>query len=183
MGEQMSPIIDIMRPRETVCPFFEVDNTQDYVLVEFPDTEPYYMENADKKHIFHYGDNFNLLSIGVNMPLGFEYYSQVRDPGGNIYNTPYLILALIPPAPPYLEAEFIPNRFSLPFGNYELSINQYIYTSLRFQGSEFFLVIRPPKSGVQEIRISMLNVPDELNGKKFPYIPFAKIEHSIPLES
>lgn len=177
----MSPIIDIMRPRETVCPFFEVDNTLDYVLVDFGDVEPYYMENADKKSVFHFGDNFNLLSIGVSMPLGFEHYSQVRDPGGNIFNTPYLILALITTSAPFTENEFVPNRYSLPFGNYELSINQYIYTSLQFQGTDYHVVIRPPKPGEQEIRISMLNVPDSLNGKTFPYIPFAKIEHSIEL--
>lgn len=177
----MSPIIDIMRPRETTSPFFVVDNTQDFVLVEFPAVTPSYMENADKKHIFHFGDNFNLLSIGVSLPLGFEYYSQVLVPGGNVFNTPYLILALLIPVPPYTENLFIPNRYSLPFGNYELSINQYIYTSLQFQGVNFFVNIRPPLPAEQEIRISMLNVPDELNGKSFPYSPFAKIEHSIEL--
>jgi len=176
----VSAIIDIMKPIEGNSPFFTVNNTVDFVEVQFTDVANYAMSNAEGKYRLAIGDNFNILSLGVSIPLGFEHYQQVTNPGGSI-TLPYLILSVKPQIISAAEQPFLPEKISLPFENYELSINQYIYTSSSFINVHAILSIRPPTTSEQGVRISMLNVPDSLNGKTFSYSPFVKIEHSFEL--
>lgn len=178
----MSAIIDMMFPEVRTMPTFTVDNTVDWVLVDFPPSTPLRMQNSDEKKSFRPGDNFNILSVGVSLPLGFEFYSQVVTPLGSDFNLPFLRLNLIGILPPNVIKDIVPNAYALPFGNYELSINQYVNVLELYGEEPFSLAIRSPLPNDQEIRISMLNVPDSLNGKIFPYIAFAKIEHTFELE-
>ena len=184
VGGVVAPIIDIMFPESSVMPYFIVDNTQLSVPVLFPETVPYYMINGFDQSVFTPGDNFDLLSIQLVLPLSFELYEQKIDAGKRLLS---LLVKAIPfPFTAGLEDFiFAPFSYAIPYANTEISINQFynINDPPFFQNAFKLAISLPPSSEVpaQETDISMINVPDVLNGLSFPAMPVVKVSHNILL--
>lgn len=126
---------------------------------------------------FDWKDNVNLLSLGVFLPLGFEFWP--NEDGGNIPIPHYVNLAWRRASDGAIE-NFIPGVYNLPRENYELSLGAFLKPTDTF-GSKFQLVGNLPISGAVIQRVSMINTPAALNGKHFGVGFLAKVEHTLPM--
>lgn len=115
-------------------------------------------------------DTITILSFGLEMPYGLEYY---HDQGTSIYiNAKWEIRELPAPNNTY---DLDPSRTFVVWPNYDMSYNKPMDVS---QASEIFQL----KMIFDGIRISMLNVPEELEGETIPLRAYAKISHEIELQ-
>lgn len=154
------------------CHFFEVDTAQEYVEVQQPIIEDFsILRNGKGNGKFIKGDGFGLISLGIILPLGFEFYKASDDVGFlQTFN-----LKLVSGT----GVIDIDNLF-FPYENYELSMNIYYPESALTPDSFHITAIFNDSPKPQ---VSMLNVPSKLNGKKI-YVPiWLKVEHTFPLEA
>lgn len=170
--------IDIMSHKAAAqMASFTVDITQPYVALSVPVSPAGIMYNFTNLSFFRYLDHFQILSIGVRMPLGFEFYEVLTDIGE--LTLPTIDLTLRPNAGPIQPLE--PNGIKLPFEDYELNYGTYfniIDTGLTV-GTIYQLIFNFRRDFTH--RVSMINVPSGLDGETF-YIPiFAKILHTLTL--
>ena len=185
-------IIETLTFKRNQSPYFVVDNTKLSVPLILPSEANLYMINASGNGNFEAGDNFNLLSIGVKVPLSFEFT------GAD---------AIVSPATPQ-KAEVMPLKLQgfwgtnfeyvdrlnggqllIPFENYEMSYNNFFDDPSRWK-THFRLFLWPSKfaeysqeNPESPPNISMLTVPDSLNGKTFYITIFCKIEHTYPINA
>lgn len=127
---------------------------------------------------FQEQDNFILLSIGVRLPLGFEFWP--NDNAGSFFG-PFIDLYYkrISAAPGVLNS-FRPASVQIPFPNYEMSLGN--FTIVPSLTENFYLCFQFPRNvGGWNQRISMLNVPAALNEMTFKAPVFAKILHTLPM--
>lgn len=133
---------------------------------------------------FQWKDNIQLLSVGVILPLGFDFF-----PGNK--------LVTFEPWPNYIALEwrrasdgvifpFQPNRYNLFAANYESSIGTFLeppddITPDADNPENFQLVAQMPKGGDTETRISMINAPASLDESVFAAPIYIKVGHTLPM--
>lgn len=126
---------------------------------------------------FQEQDNFILLSIGVSLPLGFEFWPN----DNNAFFGPFIDLYYKRiSAPSGVLNSFRPASVHIPFPNYELSLGN--FTIVPSLAENFHLCFQFPRNvGGWNQRVSMLNVPAALNELTFKAPIFAKILHTLPM--
>ncbi len=130
--------------------------------------------SGTKKSVFKNGDAFTLLSLGFTAPLGFEFYN-VSDSNNFLQSIEF---GLVPVGNEvYIGNEPLDKVF-LPFASYELANGTY-YKNSAFTGQNYRIFAKFSTDGTPEI--SMLNVPNSLNGKTFLMPIFMKIQHTESL--
>ena len=173
-------IIDTLIQYGTEAAKFTVNNAVDYVepVYDAPSTKVLSIGGVFNR--FTWRENLVLISIGLFLPLGFDLYPKKR----NADNEPW---------PDYIDLfwrrassgvlfGWQPSRYNLPSVNYELSIGATLNPPDSV-GEDFNLVAIIPDTNDLEgsTRVSMLNVPDSLNGEVFSCPVFAKIGHTLIL--
>lgn len=129
---------------------------------------------------FAWKDSFNILSIGVLLPFGFEFYEYDNSVSSK-YRPPYVDMELLKGSD---KSPFgiIPSRVNLPFENYEMNLGAFIVPQDAI-GESFHFAAHLPSTGNEILKISMVNVPAVFNAKVFHCPIFAKIEHTLILEA
>jgi|WetSurMetagenome_2_1015567.scaffolds.fasta_scaffold06083_11 hypothetical protein len=183
-------ITDILEISSDYCPSFTVDNTQSYVKVvpvsgAVPFTLPYILKNGSGKYRFHPGEAINIISIGYIIPENFlktEISSDAlsgflllrvlieKDNGDTYYIQGFEDGMSLPSE----NFESVINKFVNPISLHGTSISSYFNLSLEF--------IMKASDSLYAL-ISMINVPDKLNGRVFKIRPFVKVEHSWELSA
>ena len=186
-------IIDVLTFKRSSTPYFTVNTSVasvEIVLPSSPLDTKVPMINSYGQAKFSRGDNFNLISLGLKLPLSFELVGEDAL-GGNPERMDMMCLSMV--ANVYgsgmfpVEHSLGSGQIIVPYENYELSINSFFNDpSVAFSG-DFELVLWPHPytySGTaQNPKVSMLNVPSSLNGKKFYMSIFAKIEHNQTMKN
>ncbi len=135
-----------------------------------------YLERADLKDTLQFKDPFIMLSVGAILPLGFEFYE--NDVVGDFRGVRIA-----------LGAEDIgggggvaldPSVIYLPFGNYELSMGNYVQVPAGITDVNGYRISMVFDGGVGQ-NISMVNVPAALNGAIFHVPLFMKILHTLDM--
>ncbi|NOR84978.1 hypothetical protein GQ473_02580 [archaeon] len=157
---------------------FTVNNAVDYVEPAYDPGSTKVLSIGGVFNKFTWKESIVLISLGVFLPLGFDYYPKER-------------IADNEPWPDYVDlfwrkdsdgslVGWQPSRYNLPSVNYELSIGATLVPPDTV-GEDFNLVAEIPTIAVALTRVSMLNVPDSLNDKIFSCPVFAKIGHTLDL--
>lgn len=166
-------IIDILSHMSRAAEF-TVDLASNFVPLLIDDAAQ--LKTIDNKEYFEVRDNFTILSFGCQLPLGFEFYQCTFGEQACLPNIK-LRLQQLSGGNKYL---FNPDTVWLPFGNYEMSYNNFFEIPVSpLLNTEFalnFVFNRDVNHS-----ISMINVPDDLDGQTFPVPIFAKIMHTLPL--
>lgn len=144
-----------------------------------------YAEGGTGAYRFQAGDNFIILSTGFFVPENFVLYGR---PEAGVTDLPFPDLQLwVHPdggiAVPVHEFGF-EGRFHYPFANYEVSVNSYFdptHLTVPINGVYYLEQQFPYVVGVDPVQISMVNVPDDLNGLTFRVVPFLKVLHSLAM--
>lgn len=161
--EPMS-VIDMMYNSWDEAATFTVDISQPYVLVDEP-FNGVFMRTSHSDGIFDRGDNFNILSVGIKLPLGFEFSESQVD------KQPSFLWFIREEDAPNASFSLNPPSIYIPFPNYEMSVGTFI--NVEESTSNFRI-----KSFMILLRISMYNVDPALDGEVFKVQPFMKIEHT-----
>jgi len=127
------------------------------------------------QNVLDWKDNFNLLSIGIILPNGFEFYEN-EDSVTNDFFPPFVDLKYIRDTDSVV-FPINPARITLPSGNYELSINQFFEVNKDIKNA-FSIIGRLADTAPKIQKISMINVPADLDGETFHIPIYAKIEHT-----
>lgn len=188
----MSEIIDVLTPLPIDCPYFTVDNTQPYVeMYKFQRTPNAayegWLHRAGGASVFSSRDNVLIATMGIWFPEAFSFASP------NIAGTDQSCAAYALGLQKDLtQGVFFIDQFGvtgiqIPLENYEMPIGIYIditKSSGYPAGTNYHLygILR----GIEEStpmrpRVSMIGVPDSLNGTKQVCVPFVKVIHTIPL--
>ena len=167
-------LIEVLAQKGDNVASFLVNNGTSYVNLVVPNGEQDGLfERPDGGKRFTFQDNIVILSIGCELPLGFEFYDNII---GGDFQLPSVGLKYIKNIDGLSTPIKTPSSFWLPFGNYEMNLG--IYNEIVDTVGLFFWI-----KGFfnANYRISMVNVPDSLNGETF-YVPlFLKILHTIEL--
>jgi hypothetical protein len=185
-------IIEILTHKRSNSPYFIVDNSRPSVEMLLPIVNDQYMVNANGVGDFNLCDNFTLLSLGVKMPLAFEFCGAdaiVMPPTPT--RSEILPLRLIGRWGPNFTNTMTLNsgNILLPYENYEMSVNNYFDIPATWKTAfriNLWPTIFADYSNVDNEyppNISMLNVPNSLNGKIFYITIFAKIEHTYDINA
>jgi hypothetical protein len=169
-------MIDLLTTWDSESAFFDVDTGLASVNMQYPVS--YFISTATGNRYFTRKDNFTILSIGIVLPLSFEFLKS--DYGGGLGGLAQLSLYWINEG-----GIIVPlNNFqmlNIPFFNYEFSLGKYyqipdILTTPRY---EIWVTLQQTST----VKISMLGVPASLHGQRF-YCPiFLKLLHSIEIGS
>jgi hypothetical protein len=175
----MAEIIDVLMQYDDAAYEFTVNTAASYVnLTQVNDGILSKVGTVSGiENEFQERDNFVLLSIGVQLPLSFEFWPN----DNNGFFGPFIDLYYkrISAAPGVLNS-FRPASVHVPFSNYEMSLGN--FTIVPALGENFHLCFQLPRAvGGWIQRISMLNVPAELNELTFKAPVFAKIMHTLPM--
>lgn len=160
-----------------ICASFTVDNTvlSGYVTASYDAGHLYhdhYLKDAADKAIFADYDNFILLNVGIVLPLAFEFFSPSVKLGLKTSDDEGNDIAL-----PGLGGN---DSFIVPFVNFEIPLDlMYRPMDLHMTGSRLGGKIFEEDG--TDVKISMINVPDSLNGLVFEIPLFAKILHNVKL--
>lgn len=154
---------------------FTVDNTQEFVYIDYLTENPY-LFTASMEWIFRRGDNIQLLSYGVSLPLGFElYHTQLRSGVECPHYFHFYLLGMSG-----TKYQIYPGFLFLPLNSdYETAFGSF-YDVSHIQ-ENFMLVAKFSGQLDNRARVSMLNVPDSLNEKTFYVSIFAKVAHNLSL--
>lgn len=157
-------IIDILKSPIVQDMTFEVNNALPVVAASYAGLASGLLYNPYNNSGFKMGDDITVLSFGFTLPLGFEMHS---DQGGSpqpagIWQVREVISDI--------SRDLDPPLTYFVFANYEMSYNKPFDVSAALQDFQFRLKING-------LFISMLNVPDELNGQTMYVQTFAKISH------
>lgn len=136
---------------------------------------------------FSNGDNFEILSAGYQIPENFVM-SQYDVAAGGEQMLPIMYLQADPvgAAPAIPVTQFGNNgTLRMPFECYELSLGTFVdITALGVVGTGGGFVLQmlfPFLVGVDNPRVSMINVPAALNGEIIQVTPFIKVRHNFTL--
>lgn len=153
---------------------FTVDNTQ--TIVPITNANLIMFKNSAGLSIFTRGDNLVMLSCGVIMPQGFTLTTSDRSTLPNNYNKPLGVEFYLGSVtntfniPLYSQGQ---GGIIIPFNDYEMSLGNFC-DSIR---TEQFVIRCSSFNG----GVSMLNVPNSLNGKTFNISMFVKVIHNYHL--
>lgn len=169
----MSRIVEILKPVNTVDGLFAsftVDNTVDSVDIILPPTPVFKgLSNYDGQGFFVNGDNIELLSFGLPLPVGYDL--AVGSSTGAIKVDVYYIEDSVAKFEKFL-------RTWMPFGNYEYAIDSFFsHRSIPDSNNSYSLVW----DILEPIKISMVGIPDSENGKVYKVAPFVKVAHSLEM--
>jgi len=164
--EEEEKLIDLLQQPVGDAQTFTVDNTQAFVdLNNTPSLGVLTARNGDK--VFTRGDNFNILSVGVVMPINYQIYP--NSVGGHITTG---IEFFVKENAGASTVPVDPEGVVLPFGSYEMNLGAYFdVENVPYDFNLYF--------GIDKMRISMVGVPDSENGKVYSVPVFAKVEHTI----
>jgi len=172
--KSMAAIIDILDVEQDDCPSFVVDNTQDYIeAAHSASGDAGYLKSAFNTGTgpFKQGDNITILSFGVRIPYGFEMYNE---PSSASSGESYLTWDIKEKTSGTVHS-LSPGATKLEFLNYEMSYGRFFDVS---DSAEDFWLVTKLNNASRPLRISMLNVPDSLNGVTIYVRPFAKVSHT-----
>ena len=157
---------------------FTVNLAADWVTVASPIGDGI-LSLTDTINKFAFKDNLNILSMGVFLPFGFEFYEDTHDISGKFI-------------PTYIESRILRvsdkaifvliSRTNMPMENYELNLGIFIEPDTTI-GERFYLSANLPTDGDELIRVSMINVPAAFDEKVFHAPIFAKVEHTLAMEA
>lgn len=170
-------IIDMMIQYGDEAATFTVNTAVDNVPVT-TETADGILSLAGNFTKFAWKENFNVLSIGVLLPFGFEFY-EYKNSGSNKYRPPYVDMELLKGSDktPF---GIIPSRVNIPFENYEMNLGSFIIPPDAI-GESYHFAAHLPTTANEILLISMVNVPAAFNAKVFHCPIFAKIEHTLIL--
>lgn len=156
-------IIDMLITEYSESSIFTVDLAEPYVTVNTAGGNNR-MKTSYSQGILNRGDNFNILSVGIKLPLSFEFTDNQLDfrPAVN-----WILREEISGN----NHQLIPPSIFIPFPNYEMSVGTFINVE---DAQEKFRIV----GNVDGLRISMYDVPSDLDGQSFAVQPFLKIEHT-----
>jgi hypothetical protein len=175
--------IDVLMNAMADCLYFDVDNTVDSVTIVPVPGATSRVANGAGNNVFTRGDSLRILSIGIRIPESFTVFNILANP-------PFPYLTVVPEG--VITGDLFTNpNFSgttqiLPMENYELVIDAFlncresldtIVPGRTLLDENFYLRVYPAYA----FDVSMLGVPDSLNGKRFYVMPFIKVSHSIDL--
>jgi len=162
-------LIDILAHEGTAdCPYFDVDLSVDRVQLQKATIG--ILKDTTGQFKFQAKDNFIIISMGIRFPLGFEI--EYEETSANATNCFTMFLSYYDNA----KRPLSPATIWFPWSNYEMSYGRYFDMSIAL--TDFYLV-----SNIVDERpyISMLNIPVELDEKRY-YTPiFWKVGHTLPL--
>jgi hypothetical protein len=152
---------------------FTVNNAVDYVTAVYAGgvvVSDYYLKDGFGGSKFDVGDNFIINSVGISIPIGFSIYSNAVNiilrykDSGTTEN--------------YLRSTkgFFGN-FILPFDNYEMPVDMF-FNCKNLSMYDGRIGINIVELDGTPLKIGMLNVPDDLNGKSYKVSAFMKITHN-----
>lgn len=175
--------IDTLMPAMADCATFVVNNAVDSVTIVPPPGATNRLFNGAGNDIFTRGDSLRILSVGIKIPESFTLFNILANPpltditviaegfiSGDLYTNP----------------NFSGTTENIIMENYEMVIDAFMNCR------ECFSTIVPANNLLTEdfylrgypsyaFEISMLGVPDSLNGKTFYIVPFVKVLHSIDI--
>ncbi len=132
------------------------------------------LSRADFIELFQATDHFRILSLGCLLPLGFQFYE--NDVAGS-YRPPKLTLNAKIGGGGLTAIE--PSTIWLPYENYELNLGSYNNLNPSVFSSTFSLHLSFDTGQGQ--KVSMIGVPDDLNGIEFRCPLYMKVEHTLPM--
>jgi len=182
-------LIDILTFKRISTPYFTVNtslNSVEIMLPPSPLATLVPMINSYGQARFCKGDNLNLISLGLKLPLSFELVGEdafeVNPERMDMMCLSMQANVYEPGSPNPVAKNFGSGQIIVPYENYELSYNTFFNDPSTSFNGDFEVVLWPHPytySGTaQNPKVSMLNVPTSLNGKKFYMSIFAKIEHN-----
>jgi hypothetical protein len=194
-------IIDILSPKYSECPEFEVDTGVDQVEVpqQFGILRTFGKTGIDSRSVFQERDNIRLLTAGFYIAESFTLANTDRSDEGrsypdiadsffptsfmqlDVYNTAVAFVNYLPGL-----GSSVIGRFALPFPNYETALDLYCDIA------NLAPCVLPPGAAIVGDKfkiactlycndISMIGVPAALNGKTIKVVPFVKILHTLPM--
>ncbi len=172
MGVMSGELIDVLQPDLAVSPSFVVDINQPYVNIAYDSgidpKQKGQLKKADGRLKFQKGENFQVLSIGIVIPLSFQIY--LVDEMPSISMSYYAVDGSEYGTLPHMYKTF------MPFSNYEFSLGVYEDTMHNVTQKDFYL-----GAVINDLKVSMIGVPTQLHNEKFSITVFLKIFHSRAL--
>ncbi len=130
---------------------------------------------ADFRELFTATDHFQILSLGCVLPVGFQFWE--NDLAGS-YRPAKLTLNAKIGGGGLTAIE--PSSLWLPYENYELNLGSYNNLNSSVFLNSFSLHCSFDTGQGQ--KISMIGVPDDLNGIEFRCPLYMKVFHTLPME-
>jgi len=170
---------------------FTVDNTVNQVKLVIPAISGAIMFNANGKKTFQAGDSFTILSMGAMFPFSFSTAFSYDNPTypnplnpQNHFQFPIILLTATNSVGANVVLPGLENgEIGLPFLNYELSIGQFIdSTEIENAGKPDSFYISATFNRTI-VFVSMIGVPNSLNGLVLTVPIFIKIQHNFPLSA
>lgn len=174
----MSEIVDILVQSKLTAGTFTVDNTQIAVPITAGSGKAFC---PDGTSFFEWADSFSLLSIGVTLPFGLVMGETIDALLNTVVPSVFLVYEQqsVPgvwlPLPSATSAEFF-----LPMDNYEFSAGTWIDAKRLANGGPGEKFSLGALLQFQPM-VSMLGVPDSMNGEVISAPVFMKILHNLPL--
>lgn len=169
-----SPLIDIiMNQTDAETWSFTVNNLVTHVPMVAPNNDGL-LYRADSRYQFLEADHFQILSYGCVLQLGFQFWE--NDVGGE-YIAPEIYFGAKVGAGALIAIE--PNTIWLPYENYEMNLGAYNNLNTTVFNDTFSLFCSFLKGQAQNI--SMIGVPDDLNGLVFRCPLYMKVLHTLPM--
>jgi hypothetical protein len=178
------PRVDILMQSRACRAYFDVDTGVPSVPLTY-DIDPF-MKHLDLAEpildqsgfwCFQPGDNLEILSLGVSLPLSFELINETNGKSNS------LGLGYILPVSMNHDQTKQYNMF-LPFANYEIALGSFL--SMVYPNELFALSL--DLAGMYDImpanrpQISMLNIPSALNENRYYVSTFIKVRHTLDLQ-
>ena len=181
----MAEIIDVLMPKYSACPYYEINTTAASHKVPLSNVTPACMYISDVSSLigkFQSRDNIRLISAGFYIPETFSLADTIKvdaSLAGNelalqVHKSDLSLSGAMPGLGPR-------GVVGIPFANYELSLD--IFSSMvsvsLLPDNCFYLYC-----GVFANDLSMVGVPsvfDTTPKTKIHVIPFIKIMHTLPI--
>lgn len=170
----MPEIIEVLTSAPIYSPKFVPNSSLVSVSITFP-IDPFVFKNTAGRSIFSENDNIRILSCGYVLPESFAMATPVGADGSGLY----LSLA-------YSESEgegtellqqFGQAGIFIPLQNYEMPVDIFIDINSLNIGQAFTLTGELNPSG-GSAKVSMINVPNSLDGSDQYINVFVKILHN-----
>jgi hypothetical protein len=171
----MPEIIETLKIPLNSAPSFVVNNAVDFVVLN---TSQQILYNGSNNRWFVHGDNLIILSIGYYMPESFV----LAERAAGAPNFPLMEFTLGSDDPTLANYQTVQpfgsgGTIDIPFPNYEMSIGTYI-NAVQYLQDDQFALLATLGGAANDVRISMINVPADLNGDTIHVIPFIKVLHN-----
>jgi len=158
-------IVEIITNKGAACGTITVNNAVDYVPVVYAGGTAGFLSNGAAANFLNAGDTMEILSMGYNVPLGFDVYNSVS---GATKDTPIINIDGLNTLG-VVSFLIDPSLFYMQFQNYEMAIGRVLSSTIK---------TRLRASFFNTVNISMIGVPSTLNGKVFEVPIFLKIAHN-----